>query len=308
MKQRLLSLIAMVALTVAAFAQTWTAPVAPTAPKSPAQSMLESAVDVEDGGNYYVMNVGEGQFLTGANTWATQISISANATPSMQITVQQVEGTESAVQFRRTRDNADTFYGDHGRENGYNPPAGRNILFRSGGDGYVDMNSQGGSYFKLTKNDSGYYYWQSSEEEAKFENCAEEYAGSTGAGKYVKFTCTIEDPNIEWAFIPVESVDLTTDYQALVDAYNEQMTAYRAEVELYEARLQLYNKLNEAVTYKVDYAAASTVYNNASATTEEIKAAYEALAPGVNRAAVLASIVDSSEDNPIDITSMESLS
>ena len=303
MKQRLLSLIAMVALTVAAFAQTWTAPVAPTAPKSPAQSMLESAVDVEDGGNYYVMNVGEGQFLTGANTWATQISISANATPSMQITVQQVEGTESAVQFRRTRDNADTFYGDHGRENGYNPPAGRNILFRSGGDGYVDMNSQGGSYFKLTKNDSGYYYWQSSEEEAKFENCAEEYAGSTGAGKYVKFTCTIEDPNIEWAFIPVESVDLTTDYQALVDAYNEQMTAYRAEVELYEARLQLYNKLNEAVTYKVDYAAASTVYNNASATTEEIKAAYEALAPGVNRAAVLASIVDSSEDNPIDITS-----
>lgn len=303
MKQRLLSVCAALALTAGAFAQSWTAPTEPVRPESPARAFLENAADVEDQGNYYVMNVGEGQFLVGANVWATQISLSDNATPYMQITTVLQEGTENAWVMQRTNDANDKFYGDHGRDNGYNPPAGRNHLFRSGGDGYVDMNNQGGDWFSFTKNANGYYYIQSSVEQGKFNNAAEEYAGSTGAGAYVKFTCTAEDPNIEWAFIPVESVDLSTDYQSTVDAYNQAVVEYNKAYELYQAQLALYNKLNEAVKYGVAYTEAAAVYANASATLEELNAAYEALAPAVNRAAVLASIGESSEDNPIEITS-----
>lgn len=306
MKQRLLSVCAALALAVGAFAQTWFAPIAPTAPASPALSLLESAVDVEDGGNYFVMNVGEAQFLTAANDWATQISLSANATPYMQITTVLQEGMENTWVMRRTNDSADKFYGsNHDRQNGYNPPAGRNQLFRSGATGYVDYNNNSGSspYWAFNKNDNGYYYIQSSLEQTEFPNAADEYAGSTGAGNPVGFTKTIEDANIEWAFIPVESVDLTTDYQALIDEYAAQMEVYNADLAYYEAQQALYDKLNEAVKYGVPYADASAVYNNADATLEELQAAYTALAPAVNRAAVLASIGDSSEDNPIDITS-----
>ena len=302
MKQRLLSVAAALALTVGAFAQSWTAPVAPDKPLSPAEALMQKAADPVDGGNYYIMNVGEGQFLTGANVWATQISLTSNATPSMEITtvLQETEDNRTFV-FQRTKDNADTFYGDHGRENGYNPPAGRNHLFRSGSDGYVDMNNQGGDWFTITKNnETGYYYIQSSIDQGAFENAANEYAGGTGAGLYVKFTCTIEDPNIEWIFLPVESIDL--DVQQQLDDYLGKIEIYNAAFEYYTAQLNLYTKLNEAVKYGVDYAAASAVYTKADPTLEELNAAYAAIAPAVNRAIVLASISDSSEENPIDIT------
>lgn len=302
MKQRLLSVAAALALTVGAFAQSWTAPVAPDKPLSPAEALMQKAADPVDGGNYYIMNVGEGQFLTGANVWATQISLTSNATPSMQITtvLQQTEDNRTFV-FQRTNDAADKFYGDHGRENGYNPPAGRNHLFRSGSDGYVDMNNQGGDWFTITKNnETGYYYIQSSIDQGAFENAADEYAGGTGAGLYVKFTCTIEDPNIEWIFLPVESIDL--DVQQQLDDYLGKMEIYNAAFEYYTAQLNLYTKLNEAVKYGVDYAAASAVYTKADPTLEELNAAYAAIAPAVNRAIVLASISESSEENPIDIT------
>ncbi|MBR4243753.1 MAG: hypothetical protein IKR98_07700 [Bacteroidaceae bacterium] len=302
MKQRLLSVAAALALTVGAFAQSWTAPVAPDKPLSPAEALMQKAADPVDGGNYYIMNVGEGQFLTGANVWATQISLTSNATPSMQITtvLQQTEDNRTFV-FQRTNDAADKFYGDHGRENGYNPPAGRNHLFRSGSDGYVDMNNQGGDWFTITKNnETGYYYIQSSIDQGAFENAANEYAGGTGAGLYVKFTCTIEDPNIEWIFLPVESIDL--DVQQQLDDYLGKMEIYNAAFEYYTAQLNLYTKLNEAVKYGVDYAAASAVYTKADPTLEELNAAYAAIAPAVNRAIVLASISESSEENPIEIT------
>ena len=302
MKQRLLSVAAALALTVGAFAQSWTAPVAPDKPLSPAEALMQKAADPVDGGNYYIMNVGEGQFLTGANVWATQISLTSNATPSMQITtvLQQTEDNRTFV-FQRTNDAADKFYGDHGRENGYNPPAGRNHLFRSGSDGYVDMNNQGGDWFTITKNnETGYYYIQSSIDQGAFENAANEYAGGTGAGLYVKFTCTIEDPNIEWIFLPVESIDL--DVQQQLDDYLGKMEIYNAAFEFYTAKLNLYTKLNEAVKYGVDYAAASAVYTKADPTLEELNAAYAAIAPAVNRAIVLASISESSEENPIEIT------
>ena len=304
MKKRLLSVItALVCSLSMAYAQTWTAPVAPTVPTSPALALAEESSDVEDGGNYYVLNVDMGQFLTGANDWGTEISISADGTPYMQVTASLQNGYDNAWVLWRTNDAADKFYGsNHDRQNGYNPPAGRNHLFRQGDNGYVDMNDQRGDWFMLTKNNNGYYYIQSSPDENKFENALEEYAGGTEPGMPVKFTCTSDAPNIEWAFIPVEVIQGMEDLQAQLDAYKEQLNEYSTALELYEARLALYNKLNDAAKYGVPYAEASAVYNNADATVEELNDANTALTAQVNHAIVIASIEESSEDNPIEIT------
>lgn len=290
MKQRLLSLMAVAVLSATAMAQTWTAPIEP---ENPAKVFLETAAAPQADVNYYIMNVGEAQFLTGANVWATQISLSADGKPYMQITLDATD-FENTYVLRRTNDSQDLFYGDHGRDAGYNPPAGRNHLFRSGDDGYVDMNNQGGDYFLITPAESGFYYIQSSPDQGAFANAYDEYAGSTGAGKYVSFTKTIEDANIEWAFIPV-------DYIALA-GYDEKVQAYVTALEIYKARQALYELLNEASQYNVDYAAASATYNNADATAEELTAATTALRPAVTRAIVLAKIPEASEENPLDIT------
>lgn len=291
MKQRLLSFVAITALSCVAMAQTWTAPVKP---KSPAEGLLEFATEPVNGGNFFIMNVGEGQFLTGANVWATQISLSSDAIPYMQLTTVETEEESGIFKLRRTNDANDKFYGDHGREGGYNPPAGRNLLFRGGEDGYVDENGQGGDRFVFNKTDNGYYYFQSDVTEGKFENANDEYAGSTGAGKYVCFTKTKTDPNIEWVFIPVGDVD--------IDDYKTQAEAYAPQLAIYEARLALYNTLVDAAKYGVDYDEASAVYNKTDATAEQLTSAKEALQPAVNHAALMAAIAASSEETPFDIT------
>ncbi len=283
MKQRLLSVFAIAALSIGSvMAQSWTAPVEP---KNPTQQLMELATPPEIDGNYFVMNVGEGQFLTGANVWATQISLSSDATPYMELTVKDNDsGYENTYFLVRPNDAKDKFYGDHGRENGYNPPAGRNKLFRAGDDGYVDYNGNAGSsplwMFNLSEN--GYYYIQSSIDDGVFPNAADEYAGSTGAGKYVSFTKTIEDANIEWVFIPVASVP---------EDYATQAAVYAEDMQIYNARLALYELLNEAAKYEgVDYKSASDVYNNPESSLGEINAATEALKPVVAKAVVIAII------------------
>lgn len=291
MKQRLLSFVAIAALSCVAMAQTWTEPVKPT---NPALGFLKIAADPVNGGNFFLMNVGEGQFLTGANVWATQISLSADAIPYMQLTTVEIEEESGIFKLRRTNDANDKFYGDHDREGGYNPPAGRNLLFRGGDDGYVDENGQGGDRFVFNKSDNNYYYFQSDVTEGKFADAENQYAGSTGAGKYVSFTKAKTDDNIEWVFIPVDEV-VIAEYKPLADAYAAQML-------IYEARLALYNTLVDAAKYGVDYAYASTVYNNPDATVDQLTAAQEELQPEVNHAALMAAIAASSEETPYDVT------
>ena len=233
--------------------------------------------------------------MTGANVWATQISLSADAIPYMQLTTVEIEEESGIFKLRRTNDANDKFYGDHDREGGYNPPAGRNLLFRGGDDGYVDENGQGGDRFVFNKSDNNnYYYFQSDVTEGKFADAENQYAGSTGAGKYVSFTKAKTDDNIEWVFIPVDEV-VIAEYKPLADAYAAQML-------IYEARLALYNTLVDAAKYGVDYADASTVYNNPDATVDQLTAAQEELQPEVNHAALMAAIAASSEETPYDVT------
>lgn len=79
MKQRLLTAALLLAATLAAWAQNWTAPVNPA-----------TGVDPVDGGTYYIKNVGCGQYIVGANSWATQISVSTDYSPYFSVVTEAV--------------------------------------------------------------------------------------------------------------------------------------------------------------------------------------------------------------------------
>lgn len=285
MRKRLLSFVAVAAMTLTAMAQTWTAPVEPT---SPAQG-----VDYEADGttSYFLYNVGCGQFVTGANAWATEMSLGTGGTPYMQVVVEALDDAdaESYPGCVKIKVNGTfRFYGGNGYENGRD--MSNCYLFRNDANGFIDHNNQTSWYWLLTKIEgTNNYYWQSAPGMG-FNDNKDQYAAGKGPGNPIAFNATIESDNIAWAFVPVGTVT------------EDDMAAYSAAMELYKARVELYNLLLEAAEYNVGCDAASTAYNNASATLEQIQAATDELAPRVTTAIVLAKIPESSEDNPLDIT------
>lgn len=290
MKQRLLSFVAIAALSCVAMAQTWTAPVEPTKP-----SLWEPTdVTVTDGEVYFIRNVGCDQFITGGNDWGTQISVTSDNLPILPITAVANDDFFKLVPVAGTY----LFHGtNHGRENHNCSLNGTSqVLFRDNTtSGYVDMGTQNrGFLWNLVKDaESGYYYIHNADY-STYPNSDDEYASVAGAGKPVVFNSTNEAENILWEFIPQQSVD--------IEKYKAEIATYNPAYELYTAKLNLYNTLNDAVKYNVDYAAASEVYNNEASTAEELIAAYEPLLNAVNRAIVLSMIPESSEESPLDIT------
>jgi len=294
MRKRFLSFVAVAAMTFTAMAQTWTAPVQPQLTGS----------DPEEGGEYYLLNVGTGQFITGANSWATQISLTSDGKAYPLVITEtiaagtNVTGAKGNVNSNSWGDGWTlrlkekyTFYGyNGGRENGYNfndCSTDYLYLWRDAANGFVDLNKQGkGFVWVFTKAQSGNYYLQIHPDDPSFPNAATEYLAGVAPGSAVDFTKTIDDANIEWRFI--KEADYSEDF---------------GELSLrYAARVELLGLLNDAVKYNVDYAAASAVYNNADATSEQLTAAANEIRPAVNRAAILALIPESSMDNPLDIT------
>ena len=290
MKKRLLSLLAVAALTLTAMAQTWTAPVKPT---SPAQGVEYQT----DGTAYYLYNVGCGQFLTGANAWSTQLSLGTGGKPYLEFVVEDLtdydaEDYPGCVKIR-LNGGPYTVNGSNGERSFTDT-----YLYRDEeSTGYIDFHDASSCWFwKFTQVEgTNNYYWQSAynpetELTMNFPNAATQYAAGKGAGNAIALDGSIDDDNIEWAFVPVTSVDEAA------------MNAYSAQMDLYNTRVELYNLLNEAKNYTVDYAAALAVYNNANATIEQTQAAIDELQPKVTTAIVLAKIPESSEDNPLDIT------
>lgn len=291
MKQRLLSLLAVCALSISSFAQ-WTAPVEP-------EIAIQGEEFVADGTTaYYLYNVGCGQFVTGANSWATQISLSTDGMPYMEVVVEvpgddpNSEATDETVwlklngEFKFTGGNGRTDY----------PISNTYLMRENSGSGFIDWNpnsDNGCRFFKFTKTENASavtYYWQVSESNARGWDSANEYTRGAGAGQPLAWDATIEADNIEWMFVNAATLS-SADVQA-----------YKALKDMYDARKALYDKLLEAVEYGVSTDAAGAVYNNADATIEDLNAALAALTPEVARAAVLALIPQSSQENPLDIT------
>lgn len=285
MKARLLSLVTMVMVAIGMHAQ-WTAPVAPESPFK--------GVDYEADGTtlYYIYNVGVGQFVTGANSWSTQISVGTNSEPVTEIVVEALDEEEAeyfpnAVKLRLNPNKEQKFNGASG-ERGF---TGTYLFRDSGTSGFIDHASQPVWYWVLEKAESGNYYWHSvAGMDENYPDAPIQFASVSGEGAAVVFDASEEDANIEWAFIPVEGLD-----KELIPAYAEAMA-------IYTAKLNLYNTLLEAKDADVNTDAASAVYNNADATLDELKAAASKLKSDIKAAEFGDKWDGASEEDPLDVT------
>lgn len=229
---------------------------------------------------YFLYNVGCGQFVTGANAWATQISLGTDGLPYMQLVVEPMSATEETVYPGAVKlkiNGRYTFYGyNDGRENGFT--LANTYLFRdTQTSGFIDRNQQPVWYWNFEKNTNGTYAWHSAYGMGTYD-ATNQYASCEEAGAPVVFNATKDNNNNEWLFIPY--------------------VAYQ----LYKARVALYDKLLEAVENGVNTDYATSVYNNDDATLEELQETYNALVSELTNLAVLPLIEESSEDHPIDIT------
>lgn len=294
MKQRLLSMLAVVGLSVTAMAQTWTAPIEPAVPDI-------QGVELEDGASYYIRNVGAGQYIVGANSWATQISLSNNATPNLKVKLTKVanswidpelEPDLPAEGWEMSLDGPHYFTGDHDRKD-YEVAGGKKLFRDSEESGFVDLGSQNrGFIWNLTKNENGTYYIQTIPGDTNYPDAEFQFAGveanpETAPGAPVKFNLEQDTEAywIEWEFIPIT---LFSDYDAAVLVY--------------KARKVLYQYLIDAEKYGANTAEAGAVYNNADATAEEINAAAAALRPEVRKAILAYAEKNATADATVDLT------
>ena len=286
MKKKLLSLFAMALMAIGMQAQTWTAPVAPDSP-------YEKIDYVADGTTaYYLYNVGCGQFVTGANSWSTQISLESDGQPHMEVVVEPMSEEEEefypgAVKIRLNPARSQTFNGAGGARSFTGT-----YLFRDGVEhGFVDRNAQASWYWNLTKTANGNYYWQSLPDQG-FNTDGSEYAAGQGSGAPVVFNAAKTASNVEWQFVAVEGFDPSAA---------ESMAAL---FEVYEAKLALYNLAVAIVDegLEVDYEQYTSVYNGSD--LEALKAAYEPLHRAYMEAKVAELGKDAAPDNPVDFTSM----
>ncbi len=279
----------LITLSLSAHAQSWTPPT-PPAGSSPI-----------DGESYFIMNVGTGQFLTAANRWATQISLGTDSQPYMRFRLSwRNSGENVSYIFREnvyTYDRSLTTF-----DEGYmiqvdgdfyvnssepvtrtNWLVGDTYLFRDSEEsGFVDLNrSEHGYLWKFTPNGNGYYFIQTIEGDSYFPDAASQYAAAYVAGAPVIFNATSIDEYSEWRLY---ASDLSLD-----------VTRYAALRELYAA-------LNAAYEAGVSTTAAEAIYNNSTASTDEIRDAAAVLREQVHSTNISSLIEGASSDNPVDIT------
>ena len=280
----------------------WSAPVEPV--------LDEVGSDIRSGELYYIKNVGAGQFLTGANSWSTQISLTsagykdANNPPL----VIQVVDTTIIMSGTSVSGYAMKVYGTQwvNGDNGVRSMT-NTLLFRDSEEwGFIDYNNQGrGCVWNITKR-NGYYRIRTADGDVAYESLAYQYAGwydwngpievdedgyLVSGETTVNFACWVdaetgeiddESAHVDWLFIPV--------------------IQYQSKVKLYEARLSLYNLLNEADAYGVETSKVGAIYTNEDSRIEDIERAQVILIDEINRVKFLEYLGDATEENPIEAT------
>lgn len=221
--------------------------------------------DPVSGNVYKVKNVESGLFLTGAATWYSWATSTAltSSDKSLSFTLTQ---TAQGWTLQRTSDNKYTFISGS---------------YYGKGEMHVDMGSQGHQYFEFIKQSNGYYHIRAVASDADYGATMEGYDdkcwgwdGSSNNAVYATVTST-DGFYCDWQFI-----DMGSAYQ------------------LYDARVALYNVYLKAVAEGADTDDAATVYNNSSATVEELNDAKDAL----NATRYAHALAVASNDDPREIT------
>lgn len=322
MKHKLLSLFALAgAMFVSTSAMAWDEPVKPTRPAAPAYT--GEFATPSDGGTYYILNVGAGQFLGAGNDWGTRAvtttlgmvtldgeraNLSANNSHILPFTV------ESA-----TPDNplweADFFFI---RCQNTNKDETSNFLVHEDNAAWVDgwtnadnnrVEASNNGYWEIRANNGAYYLVPLDPEITPEEG--ETYAPLLGVHS-TNMTATTSntwcdapanaDYYVDWKFIDASEIATVKSYieNEYANYLQNQLAAYEDALEAYNAKSELLTAIQEAEEAGINVDAAGAVYNNPNASLEEVKNAIAVL-----RAALAGAAYDfegASDDNPLDVT------
>lgn len=331
MKHKLLFALAGALMSMSAMAADLVDPVAPTKPAYPAvtSNWVEPAAD----GIYYIYNVGAGQFLGTGQNWGTRSLTTNEHLLKLTDAVWAVgEGKQTVLPYK-LEFAAEAIEGEAGpwyyivRQNGSGGQGP--YLVHEGNAGWADGSDSrrdtdyNGSWRIEAKGDGSYLLRPydmvnvlDEEGNPTFDEGGNEIKtltknafGLHNTNMNDKFALTWTDrPDdatsyVAWKFLDAETPE---DAEAILNnedakaEYEAAMEQYNAALEVYNARVALKAAITEAEEAGVDIAEAVAVYNNNSATVEELQAQNSHL-----RAAIASQNYDftgASESNPLDVT------
>ena len=293
MKQKLLSL---VALAGAMFMSASAWAVDPPVEVEPAYT-TEWATP-EDGGVYFLYNVGADQYLGAGNHWGTHV-VTATVSDESMATVYYwdagiaLSGGSSdmnvcvgvlPVQLTKTEDGS--FYIQHLGSN----RADRYLTSEDAVDGvmtnsWIDGNKSRSATFNIVAVEGGYTIQATNNAAAGTYFGAADPAPEEQPEEGMEVVRNVmnnltEGQNIIWRFAPTNYVQCMA----------------------YEVRLQFYDKIVEAEEEGVSTTAAEAVYNNPNATADEIKAAINELTVAINKQKFETLLAGATDDDPIEAT------
>ncbi|MBQ9190225.1 MAG: hypothetical protein IJ142_07540 [Bacteroidaceae bacterium] len=287
MKQKLLSL---VALAGAMFMSASAWAVDPPVEVEPAYT-TEWATP-EDGGVYFLYNVGADQYLGAGNNWGTHVVTATVSDESLATVYYWDAGIALSggsadmnvcvgvlpVQLTKTEDGS--FYIQHLGSN-----RADRYLTSEDGNSWIDGNLSRSAKFNIVAVEGGYTIQATNTAEAGTFFGAADPAPEEQPEEGMEVVRNVmnnltEGQNIIWRFAPTNYVQCMA----------------------YEVRLQFYDKIVEAEEEGVSTKDAEAVYNNPNATADEIKAAINALTVAINKQKFETLLAGATDDDPIEAT------
>lgn len=239
-----------------------------------------------------IYNVQARMFMTAANDWNTKVSVSSTYASTYLLNDSITENNPALTGW--TIAYADSLIG-----NGKILDKSKMGMFTfrdNESQGFVDMNNQGHNFWSFEKQSNGYYRIR--------QNAGDVTYGSTSELYDQQWLGYIGEVPAKLGVVTMNVDPESTDYTPMIDwAF-----VNPADFAAWEAKNALYTALNDAVKaisendLTIDYSAEEAVYNSATATTEELKEAAEALNDKVAAAKAYAFLEGASEDNPKDAT------
>lgn len=297
MKKPLL-LLASLAMSVASFAQSWSEPKLEITPKDYVQEFKASVLADSLRGDstfYYLYNIGGEGFLTGGTApthsqWTTNAVLSETGGNLIMISKYELSETPKtdAPTNVGSSEPAEWDGKTYVINNWWNNKWMQIILTSENGS-FVDRASQIDYKWEIIPQGNGVYRIKTADVNPNFNDKVFGYTSyfawdeldtdyGTSGIKAITPGLDVNDADViahaDWAFIDPIVMDI------------------------YQARVKLYEALNTAYDEGADYTAALAVYNDASATVEQIEAAVVALRKAINDKI----FGDVTEDNPLDAT------
>ncbi len=283
MKHKLLSIFTLVSAMFMS-ASVW----AYDAPEEVIPSYTTDWTAPENGGVYFLYNVGADQYLGAGNNWGTHVVTATvgekseaevfywNVNITLSASSDQTNYCCGILPIILTQNEDGTFYIEHmgsDRSDCY--------LTSEDGNSWIDGGLGRASKFKIVAVEGGYTIQAINTEEAGTyfgaKDPDEEPEGGETVVRNVMNNLTTAD-NIIWRFAP-------TNY---------------AQYQAYQTRLSFYELLKEAEDLSVDNTAAIAVYEDPGASEEQLLDAYYALKAEVYRAKFIAE--GATDEEPLEVT------